>query len=158
MAFVGTKKLSGVQYEVHANQSGYFQITSGERVLGAGETLDKAVQAARSTLHRQKVRVSVPFIQIMGLRRGTATGIHERSGEILVRWEDGNGAKKGAETIRSYSPVLKADVPEDTLNLMAGLQSEIDQATKRLRELESEWKITNLQSEVSKAVEAASGK
>lgn len=146
---ITNKTINGVDCEVHANGSiGMWSINLEGKTLGSGDTLDKAIEAARLKMRKAKVSVSVPFITFAG-KRGNATGIHAGTGKVLARIDGGR-----SEQVERYSRALRADTPAETVQRMVELQDQIDAAKREMGAIEREHKL-NLGEEVQKAVDAA---
>lgn len=155
---IKSDKISGVEVEIHATENGYWQVRlpgdDSYGGLGQADTLEKAKQQARTALAKKKVKVSVPFTIIWHsndtaeARRGTATGIHAKSYDVLVRYADGE-----ADTIGSYGTVFRDDVPQDVIDRYILLSTEMRKKQVEMRTIENQHKL-DLKKAVREAIEA----
>src|ERR1043166_3221038 len=109
MAVVGTLEILSTTLTIHASSSGSWSLSLDEgedtQYVGRGDTLEQAKAQARTFLQKQRVKVSVPFVDLDN-GRGVAHSIHARNRTILVEFNNG---KKDA--LNAYAKMLKADTP-----------------------------------------------
>lgn len=140
----GSITVKGVKYQVSVDEDGTWSayVNNGNtRVTGATkEALAKAV--SRET-RKAVTKVAVPFVQLGGARpegrRGVATGLHSRSGNILVRWSNGT-----SEQIRSWGnsgTVLTGELTDEEIKNWSRLRSEYTALSRQLFQFENEHKI-----------------
>lgn len=148
MALLGTREVNGVELELHANVQGTFWLREpdGEE-MGRGDTLDQAVQQARTEINRRKVKVEVPFVTLKG-ERGIATGRHGGHGKVLARV---NGK---ATTLDTYAAVLRGDTPPEVVAEIKRHQQAMAAARAAEFKLRQQWEI-RLGHAVDKAIEEA---
>ena len=151
MAHVGNREINGEQYEIHAGQYGMWSIQQpGEGddkniELGSGDTLDKAVAAARITINKNKVKLNIPFVTVDG-ERGFATGKHGRTRQVLATI-DGKKDKAPHTTLR-------ADMPQEEIDRMIEVRDRISKLNAELREILKEWDF-DLDKEVNRQIAEA---
>lgn len=152
MAHVGNREINGEEYEIHAGQYGIWSIQqppgadSNKNIeLGSGDTLDKAVAAARITINKNKVKLNIPFVTTDG-QRGFATGKHGRTRQVLATIE---GQKDKAP-----HTVLRADMPQDEIDRMLEVKDRIARFNAEYREILKEWEF-DLDKEVNRQITEA---
>jgi hypothetical protein len=147
MALVGTKEISGTEYEIHASREGAWTIkepdfTDAEgklvksSVIGYGDTLDKAVQHVRQTLSRRSVKVNVPFLDEEG-NELVATGIHSRNKTLLYR--DKRGKSQNGSQYRHNG--FKPETPQKDLADYRAIKDDIAELTAIIRDIEKQWQF-----------------
>jgi len=83
-----TVKVAGTEYPVYIRDTdGVFFATVGPSEQITADSYAELEKKAR----RIKVKFELPFTQITdsGVRHGTVTGLHATSGNLLVRWDNG---------------------------------------------------------------------
>jgi len=152
VAIVDKKRsINNVECEIHADVSGNWQVyekrenedDSLGRPIGRGDTLDKAVSAARIELNKRKVRVSVPFFNLKG-ERGVAHGFHARNRTILT----------DLGQFDTRTTVFTPDIPIGDLNKITELERKINEMSRQKRDLIGKYSM-NLDNAVRDAIEAA---
>jgi hypothetical protein len=89
----GTIDVRGTEIPVFVDDAGLWSCDVGETRLNA-DSKDGLRTRAMAETARKAVRVSIPFTRYSGNSRtpaitGTATGIHQGTGNVLVRWDSG---------------------------------------------------------------------
>ena len=143
---VGTKKINGVECEVHASAYGAWEIKDpdGASIGRSESTLDSAVNAARVTLNKRKVKVEVPFILVASGKRGVATGLHAGNRKVLITI-DGERTQ-----LEGYAKVLRPDTPDEKVARLGELRKIADDATRELGTIERAYHM-----DLRRAVDAA---
>ncbi len=145
------EEIAGIAVEIHVSTSGGFIVTNakGDK-LGNGYELDKAIAAARATLAKSKVKVSVPFRTTAG-ETGVATGIHAGTKNVLVRI-GGESMQADYGVLRK---VLRGDTPSDVLDRLAAIVKQATSLETERPQIEREYKF-DLKRAVETAIEEAS--
>lgn len=147
---VGDVVLSGKKYNICATKHGFWSITDEEGFsVGTGKTLEIATSKARATLTKRKVKVEVPFVNSRG-ERSVATGIHVRTGDILIRTEKGEAESISGGGTRLRS-VLSNEITDEELKRLKDLRGEIRNIDNEAREIERAYTM-NLKVEVEAAI------
>jgi hypothetical protein len=125
MALVGTKEINGVECEIHADKHGSWSIKEPDTDEGRGKSLghssnslEQAIQQARTELNKRKVKVAVTFYLSDGTQ-GTATSIHGRTGKIMATI---GGDSKQLDT---YTKALRGDTPSEKVARIKEINSEM---------------------------------
>ena len=156
MPKVGTRTINNVEVEIHADgRSGTWQIMlppdeedGRAQPLGGGNTIEAAVNNARTSIKRMQTSVRVPFKNDDG-DKGFATGRHARSRDKILTEI---GGKKVHISYRDQT--FKADTPQDVFDHLNEIETEIRKLMQEKRTLIKEWEL-NLGTAVDKAVEEA---
>jgi len=145
MPRVGTQKILGTEVEIHANNSGFWTIMLGDKKIGGGSTLDKAITQARQTLNLSRTDVSYPFFTAQG-HKGVATKIHAKTGNVMARI---NGKSVQVEP---RSNVFKGDTPKAKRERYEEINQEMRSLRTEQRKIEQEHMVM-LAIEVKKAID-----
>jgi hypothetical protein len=129
MPRVGTQKILGTEVEVHANNNGFWSIMLGDKKIGGGSTLDKAVTQARQTLNLSRTDVSIPFFTAQG-SKGVATKIHAKTGNVMAR------VNNKSVQIEPRSNVFKGDTPKAKRERYHKINEEMRALRTEQREIE----------------------
>lgn len=151
-----------VEVNVHATDEGAsasFSAKIGDAEIYA-ETLDKLRDKLMAETRRQAVKISIPFERLGQTRiggwqvvRGTLTGIHARTREILYRDESGK-----ADTMQRYaSRQLLKPLDAETAATLIELHNERDRINKTIDHLMEANRLYGGQA-VDEAIEAAADK
>lgn len=132
-AFVTAKEILGTKTRIYVDGNGMFEVNheneeSRRNHLGRGDTLDKAVAAARSELNKRRVEVEVPFITTKG-KQGIATKRHGRNNTIMARI-DGK-----TEQVDAWNNVFKADTPREIIEEYLRLENAASASYKRRQQI-----------------------
>jgi hypothetical protein len=96
----GTVLVKGVEHKVAVGDDGkWYAFPGGDKV--SAMTREGLVKEIDRHTRKAIAKVEVPFVQLRtnrAPRRGSATGLHSRSGNVLVRWDSGE-----TEQLRTYS-------------------------------------------------------
>lgn len=138
--------ISGFEVEVNITHYGQFQVDYNGTTIGHGDTLDQALNQARTRIAKMKVRVSVPFITHAG-EKGVGTGVHASNHSVLVRIGANASQHDGSQ-------VLRADTPQVIIDELTSNVNEIARLGRRNRSIKDEYNF-RLKEEVNAAVEAA---
>lgn len=151
MPKVGIREINNVQVEIHASPSGGWTImqpaeNEEERAmaLGSGDTLDKAVTAARNEIKRRQIKVAVPFKTREG-KRGVASGRHARSRDKILTEVQGEKIHIGYR-----ETVFKPDMPKEEIEHLNELGDEEAKLRAEQREIIKKWSF-----DLGKAVDTA---
>lgn len=133
-------EIAGTEVEIHAYATGRWEVlrpgqgSAHERVLGGGDTMEKAIAAARHSLARTKVKVTVPFVTRDG-RRGHAYSIHAKSrkpmvaiGDQRIQWD-------------SYRDPFKSNIPQEALDRYLALAEQAQAIRREMGKIEDEWTL-----------------
>ena len=143
--------IRGIDIVITVDSDGWFHAGWKDERYTA-QTRDELTGQLTAAAKEEDLQVAVPFCVISGhgeLKRGTAHGIHSRTGSALARVEG------KAFTYRPYEPVL-ADLPDEIF-------TELAQALERKRAAEQEIeRITTahhlpLVNRITEALQAAAG-
>jgi hypothetical protein len=145
MPRVGTQKILGTEVEVHANSSGFWSIMLGDKKLGGGSSLEKAVAQARQTLNLSRVDVSIPFFTMQG-SKGVATKIHAKTGNVMARV--GNKSVQ----VEPRSQVFKGDTPKAKRERYLAITEEMRKLRSEQRQIEQAHTM-NLGQTVKKTID-----
>lgn len=112
--------ISGRECSVHVDVYGRFTVqTESGDPLGRGKTMDEALDAAKITLAKRKVRVKIPFIAATG-EHGTGTGMHAGTGAVLASFDGVNGIQLSTATETNVFPEgTDADIVEEYMSAVA---------------------------------------
>jgi hypothetical protein len=148
---------AGARHPVAVDDTGRWVASMGERLFTAATRDALRDQLMRATA-RKAVKVAVPFTMLMPprfratekiVRHGTATGVHQGTGSVLVTWE--NGSK---EQLNAYSATtLREMSPEEEAQWL-----ELDRASRDARRALDDFEGSRrlrLRDEVNEAVETA---
>lgn len=150
---VGEDTINNVQVSLKADRYGNFSVTrkSDQKVLGSGDTLDAAKTKARTEINKTKARISVHLFT-RNMKRAIATGIHGKTGKILVKIT----GEKGSEQFDQHQIVFKPDMPQDKRNRHQAISKEMAALKTEQRGIERDWEM-RLGTEVQKALKEAEG-
>lgn len=150
----GKLTVKGKSYDIFVTDAGtWVSYPGGEKVEAAsrdalGKAIDKHVRKAVA-------KIAVPFVKFYNgmARRGVATGLHSRSSNLLVRWDD-NGQAEQIPSWSNYGNFYTGPLTDEQLKWYAdknaeraALNREIERFTK-----EHEIKLPKL---VREALDAA---
>ena len=146
----GTLKIKGVSYNVSVGDDGAWYAWPGGTKISAMTRSELGNAISRQT-RKAVTKVAVPFVQLNNergtARRGTATGLHSRSGNTLVRWDD-NGQ---AEQFPYYGQAnVTGPLTDEQVEEWAAKRRQHQMLASELREFERAHKI-----ELAKEVRAA---
>ena len=152
----GQLTVKGITVEIWTTGQGKW-ITRLQGVKIEAETRDKLKQALARAIRAQHVTVEVPFVATEGrshggsrtvVKRGTATGVHAGSRNVLVAWADG---PRGQLSGFSSDTVLDGETdPEEWQRL---LDAELE-ASRALAAYVKAHKLASLYKLVTDAVHA----
>jgi protein-arginine kinase activator protein McsA len=152
MAHVTNREINGEQYEVHAGKYGTWSIqmpaeegSDRSIELGSGDTLDKAVAAARITINKNKVKLHIEFVTTDG-EHGFATGKHGRTRQVLATIE-------GQKTTAPHT-TLRGDMPKEEIDRMIEVKERQAKLNAEMREIIKEWEF-DLNTEVNRQITEA---
>jgi len=82
--------VKGVRHQIKVGNDGKWHSWPGGEQVTA-ETREGLAKAIDRHTRKSVATIAVPFTQLSGqrARHGVATGIHSRTGAVLVRWDDG---------------------------------------------------------------------
>lgn len=92
----GSIRVKGISHDVLVSDGGeWIAYVNGDPVRAASK--DALAKAINAQTRKATAKVSVPFTQLLtsppSAIRGTATGLHGKSGNVLVRWQNGDTAQ-----------------------------------------------------------------
>lgn len=140
---IGTRDIAGNSCLVYARADGAWQIClrvddDNEETVGhSSDSLDSAVQQARTHFAKKKVRVEVPFRLLSGTR-AVATGIHAGTQKVTVRVER-NFGRATSDQLDPSATVLKPETPDERIEQMKHLKAESSRLSGEAREIEREY-------------------
>jgi hypothetical protein len=147
MAHVGEIEMLGHTLAVHADAYGHWTLLLDDEIIGRGDSLDKAKNAARTALNKRKVKVSVPFWTIRN-EHGNAYGLHARNRTVLAEID-------GKKTeLDPYHEVLVATTPDHTRTMLMSIDDKL-RTLKRERAKIMHGHGLNLRQAVTEAITAA---
>lgn len=123
----GTIEVKGAKHEAFINDVGeFYAVINGEETKA--DTLEGLKQKLMRKMALQKAKISIPFVRWTergGLVRGQITGVHGRTRNLLVQFEDG---KRDQEY--SYSGSASYIKPEaaDQLAVLGKARGQADKA------------------------------
>lgn len=148
-------KIHNVEYPVSVDRLGRFHAVFDEQNMSADTLNDLREQLNSASLKARKaVKLSIPVIEVThkGVRRGTITGTHAASGNLLVSWNGPGPVKR--EQISSYERHRLLDptrLGEDGIRELAMLREELGEREKRLRELTDQGMYADLRQVIEAA-------
>jgi hypothetical protein len=126
-------EVGGKNYDVYLTDDNRFYtevpLDDGTSLSIQHPSMEELLKKLTAALRRKKVKVGVPFTQLAGAkaRHGVATGIHQRSRQVLVRWDDGK-----TESLTLYSQGALRRLNEEQVKELERLGAERRQAGEAL--------------------------
>lgn len=125
--------ISNQDVDVYVSKNGTFSVyrsstSEDDTALGSARTLEDAIQKAKTTIAKRKVKVNIPFYTQNG-KAGRITGRHGGNGKILVRV---NGE---SSQWSDYTKVIKPDAPIDSIERIKELLSQQNIIADKLSDL-----------------------
>lgn len=151
MKLVGHRQIQGVMCDVFANPDGMWLIRYEDKDIGRGETIEQAINRARTALNKTRITVSVPLILKDG-RKVKGTGFNLKTNGVLILIPGNDGLEEKDE-ISANEETFKLDTPPKVIKQYTDNVKLISEAREANRNTEREWFVKGSQM-VAAAIEA----